>query len=84
MVRRRYRRSGGGFGLGGGSMIKKAVFGLAAGYLVSKVLGSDNTLVKGGAGYLAGGMIGAVAGAFGTNLLAGMTGGSADTSGAAF
>lgn len=55
MARRHYRRGGGGFSM------KNIAFGAIAGVIAGKFLG-DNMLVRGGAGYLVGGLGGAVAG----------------------
>lgn len=79
MARRRgYRRkSGGGFGLGGGmnKWLKVGLFSLAGLYLAPK-LGINGQLGAGAAGFFAGGPIGGVAGYLGAPMLAGVVGGA--------
>lgn len=75
MARKHYRRSGGS-GMGG--LIKKAAFGLGAAYIVGMVTQDKFGLIgDAAAGYVAGGPVGAVAGAIVKPMLkTGSVGGS--------
>ena len=84
MVKRRYtkrRRSTlGGMGLNKGTFVK-VLSGLAIGSIVGGIAG-DNKLIKGGAGFLLGGIPGAIGSAFGSQILETVSGGMSGVSSA--